>query len=250
MLLLLHAFCFCIYFCVFLFHYTSSTCLPCGRWRLEEISTSTRTNAIYSLDEVERQGWVHLVIVTNPFHQLRSYYVFRRVLIERGLQDRVQVRARVWRVLQKTILPEPLTSLLGLDCVVLLRMQLKTKTKRTGIRIYPTIMMSRHMNQAACWLCATKKKCMLSCQGPFSAWWLLCALHCIPLSPLLACLPGVDIAWHPPITLCAPMQLFVADAPCAGHHGYHNRMLDALMDQWDFWREVLALAYYYVRGWL
>ena len=42
----------------------------------------------------------------------------------------------------------------------------------------------------------------------------------------------------------APYRLYVADAPFAGHHGY-GRALDALADQWDFWRELAALGYYW-----
>jgi uncharacterized SAM-binding protein YcdF (DUF218 family) len=60
---------------------------------LEELSTSTRTNALRSLDLLQATGreWGHLVVVTNPFHQLRSYWTFRRALRERGLSH-VQVQ--------------------------------------------------------------------------------------------------------------------------------------------------------------
>jgi uncharacterized SAM-binding protein YcdF (DUF218 family) len=44
-------------------------------------------------------------------------------------------------------------------------------------------------------------------------------------------------------------RLYVAAAPLAGHRGY-GAPLDALADQWDFWRELAALGYYGLRGWL
>lgn len=46
------------------------------------------------------------------------------------------------------------------------------------------------------------------------------------------------------------MQLYVAAAPFAGHHGYGHWLLDAAMDQVDFWRELAAVAWYGMRGWL
>lgn len=47
----------------------------------------------------------------------------------------------------------------------------------------------------------------------------------------------------------AAYRLYVADAPFAGHRGY-GRVPDALADQWDFWRELAALGYYWIRGYL
>lgn len=114
--------------------------VPEGRWLLEEASTSTRTNAWFSLDIIaaaqqqqqQQQDTPALLIVTSPFHQLRSYYTFRRAAEQKGLS----------------------------------------------------------------------------------------------------------------------IQLYTAKAPFAGHCGYGHWLLDGLMDQVDFWRELAALGYYGVRGWL
>jgi hypothetical protein len=46
------------------------------------------------------------------------------------------------------------------------------------------------------------------------------------------------------------LQLYTAQAPFAGHCGYGHWWLDAFMDQVDFWRELAALGYYGLRGWL
>jgi hypothetical protein len=46
------------------------------------------------------------------------------------------------------------------------------------------------------------------------------------------------------------LQLYTAHAPFAGHHGYGHWLLDGLMDQLDFWRELAALGWYGLRGWL
>jgi uncharacterized SAM-binding protein YcdF (DUF218 family) len=118
-------------------------CAP--SWLLEEASTSTRTNALFSLDIIARQqgqqgqgqqqqqqqqdtqqrqeqlahsphddllqeeeqavqqdnprhgrqgqqlGWRRVVVVTNPFHQLRSYRVFRRAAADAGMDVQVRV---------------------------------------------------------------------------------------------------------------------------------------------------------------
>eukprot|EP00879_Flechtneria_rotunda_P015661 GHRR01016383.1.p1 GENE.GHRR01016383.1~~GHRR01016383.1.p1 ORF type:complete len:250 (+),score=61.10 GHRR01016383.1:329-1078(+) len=122
-----------------------------GRWLLEEASTSTRTNAVYSLhlimlqQEHKQQQGLHtdqrlqqgrqqytVVIITNPFHQLRSYFTFKRAAEEAGMD----------------------------------------------------------------------------------------------------------------------VQFYVAKAPFAGHCGYGHWLIDSAMDQWDFWRELGAIAYYAARGWL
>eukprot|EP00878_Enallax_costatus_P022540 GHUV01023914.1.p1 GENE.GHUV01023914.1~~GHUV01023914.1.p1 ORF type:complete len:202 (+),score=57.05 GHUV01023914.1:1282-1887(+) len=69
---------------------------PDGRWLLEEHSTSTRTNAVYSLQLIQQQQQQlsrhnsSIVLVTNPFHQLRSYFTFRKAAREAGMD--VQVR--------------------------------------------------------------------------------------------------------------------------------------------------------------
>jgi hypothetical protein len=141
-------------------------------WLLEELSTSTRTNALRSLEIIQAHGqqkqgqrwgqerrlqgdeeeaggsggsgggdpqgaWRAVVLVTNPFHQLRSYLTFRRAMAEIGME------------------------------------------------------------------------------------------------------PGGPGGY----------ALYVADAPFAGHAGY-GPALDALADQWDFWRELAALAWYWARGYL
>ncbi|KAI8473414.1 MAG: DUF218 domain-containing protein [Monoraphidium minutum] len=90
---------------------------PPGRWLREAASTSTRTNALFSLELIRQQGgggssgggggggaaseaaaaaeaegggssgggggaWHSIVLVTNPFHQARSYRVFRRAMAD------------------------------------------------------------------------------------------------------------------------------------------------------------------------
>jgi hypothetical protein len=45
-------------------------------WVLEESSTSTRENALFSLEECIRRGWSDVVVVTNQFHQWRAGRVF------------------------------------------------------------------------------------------------------------------------------------------------------------------------------
>ena len=46
-------------------------------WVLEESSTSTRENAVFSLEECERRGWRRVAVVTNRFHQWRAERTFR-----------------------------------------------------------------------------------------------------------------------------------------------------------------------------
>lgn len=83
---------------------TTTTTTP-GRWLLEEASTSTRTNAWYSLDIIAQQQQEQeqqqlegqrqqqqqecVLIITSPFHQLRSYYTFRRAAQQKGLSIQV-----------------------------------------------------------------------------------------------------------------------------------------------------------------
>ena len=46
-------------------------------WVLEESSTSTRENAVFSLEECHRRGWRRVAVVTNRFHQWRAERTFR-----------------------------------------------------------------------------------------------------------------------------------------------------------------------------
>lgn len=46
-------------------------------WLLEEDSTSTRTNAVFSLRIAAARGWRGVAVATNPFHQLRALLTFR-----------------------------------------------------------------------------------------------------------------------------------------------------------------------------
>jgi len=131
------------------------------RWLIEDRSISTRTNALFSLQMIQQQqqqqqggaeegrgkgsqpgGWHSIVLVTNPFHQLRSYHTFKHAMQEMGL-----------------------------------------------------------------WVADEAQ--------------------------------GGAIGY----------RLYVAAAPFAGHRGY-GAVLDAAADQFDFWRELAALAWYWLRGWL
>merc|ERR1712130_769025 len=47
------------------------------RWIIEDQSTSTRENALFSLRIAEDHQWKDVVVATNPFHQLRSRWVFQ-----------------------------------------------------------------------------------------------------------------------------------------------------------------------------
>lgn len=114
-------------------HDPPNTHVRARSWLREEASTSTRTNALFSWQLLAPHGWQRLLLVTNPFHQRRSYWTFVRAAADLGEQGG---------------------------------------------------------------------------------------------------------------------SAFVAPAPCAGHAGYGPALLDAAADQWDWWREVAAVAYYWVRGWL
>ncbi|GFR47289.1 hypothetical protein Agub_g8976 [Astrephomene gubernaculifera] len=46
----------------------------------EDASTSTYENALFSLDICRQHGWTTLLVVTSPFHQVRSELVFRRLV--------------------------------------------------------------------------------------------------------------------------------------------------------------------------
>jgi hypothetical protein len=46
------------------------------------------------------------------------------------------------------------------------------------------------------------------------------------------------------------VQLYVAHSPFAPHSGYGPWLPNTLVDQWDWYREVAALALYAVKGWL
>lgn len=66
---------------------------------------------------------------------------------------------------------------------------------------------------------------------------------------------GFELAssYHYPIAnglLLPCLQLYMAAAPFSGHCGYGHWLLDAAMDQVDFWRDVGAIGYYHLRGWL
>eukprot|EP01027_Heterolobosea_sp_BB2_P010018 GEZU01014750.1.p1 GENE.GEZU01014750.1~~GEZU01014750.1.p1 ORF type:complete len:277 (-),score=29.31 GEZU01014750.1:20-850(-) len=49
---------------------------------LEEKSTSTRENAVFSLEIAQQRNWKRLVVVTNHFHQLRSRLAFEKCIKE------------------------------------------------------------------------------------------------------------------------------------------------------------------------
>mmetsp|Transcript_72619 Transcript_72619/g.228775 ORF Transcript_72619/g.228775 Transcript_72619/m.228775 type:complete len:229 (+) Transcript_72619:94-780(+) len=55
-----------------------------GAWLMEQMSTSTRTNAVYSLQLARAKGWSKLVVVTSPYHQYRSWKVFEAAAKETG----------------------------------------------------------------------------------------------------------------------------------------------------------------------
>jgi len=55
-------------------------------WVLEESSTSTRENALYSLQECRRRGWARVAVVTNRFHQFRAKRVFEVAAAEMALE--------------------------------------------------------------------------------------------------------------------------------------------------------------------
>jgi uncharacterized SAM-binding protein YcdF (DUF218 family) len=52
---------------------------------MESSSTSTRENAVFSIELAKQHGLRSFLIATNTFHQLRSLLVFRKVLQEMGL---------------------------------------------------------------------------------------------------------------------------------------------------------------------
>ncbi|HTH16146.1 MAG TPA: YdcF family protein [Magnetospirillum sp.] len=49
------------------------------RVHLEERARNTIENALLSVPLVRRHGWRRLLVVTDSFHCLRSYYIFRRL---------------------------------------------------------------------------------------------------------------------------------------------------------------------------
>ena len=55
------------------------------RWLNEEASTSTRENAVFSLQMVKERGWSSVLVVTNPFHQRRSQWTFLKAAADLGL---------------------------------------------------------------------------------------------------------------------------------------------------------------------
>lgn len=56
-------------------------------WVLEESSTSTRENAVFSLQECRRRGWRKVLVVTNRFHQSRAVRAFRNAAREAAARD-------------------------------------------------------------------------------------------------------------------------------------------------------------------
>jgi len=56
---------------------TISSHIQPERWIMEDKSTSTRENALFSLKFAEDHEWKDVVVATNPFHQLRSRLVFQ-----------------------------------------------------------------------------------------------------------------------------------------------------------------------------
>jgi uncharacterized SAM-binding protein YcdF (DUF218 family) len=58
-------------------------------WWKEEMSTSTRENAAFSLRLIEERGLEasSILIVTSPFHQLRSLWTFEKAAREAGRND-------------------------------------------------------------------------------------------------------------------------------------------------------------------
>jgi hypothetical protein len=81
-------------------------------------------------------------------------------------------------------------------------------------------------------------------------------MHCLPSAPPLGRLQSATAPTYGCTALLAIgvllslLQLYTAKAPFAGHHGYGHWLLDGVMDQIDFWRELAALGWYGLRGWL
>ncbi|PNH11121.1 hypothetical protein TSOC_002081, partial [Tetrabaena socialis] len=50
-----------------------------GSWLEEDASTSTYENALFSLELVRQQRWTSVLLVTSPFHQIRSQLVFQKL---------------------------------------------------------------------------------------------------------------------------------------------------------------------------
>jgi len=64
-------------------------------WLLEEGSTSTRTNALLSLEMAKERGLHSVVVVTSGFHQFRSERVFRRVAKDMVKGDGIPLHVHV-----------------------------------------------------------------------------------------------------------------------------------------------------------
>ena len=56
------------------------------RWLNEEASTSTRENAVFSLQMAQERGWSSVLVVTSPFHQRRSQLTFLKAAKDLGIQ--------------------------------------------------------------------------------------------------------------------------------------------------------------------
>lgn len=75
-------------------------------WVLEESSTSTRENALFSLEACARRGWRDVVVVTNRFHQFRSARVFRAAAAEMVARAEAEDEPPVTRVRVAHMPPE------------------------------------------------------------------------------------------------------------------------------------------------
>ncbi|EFH85689.1 YdcF family protein [Ktedonobacter racemifer] len=53
---------------------------------LEEESLHTRETAEYVLDIVQKHKWYKIILVTSPFHQLRTYLTFAKVFLPYDIQ--------------------------------------------------------------------------------------------------------------------------------------------------------------------
>eukprot|EP01026_Neomeris_dumetosa_P051453 TRINITY_DN45306_c0_g1_i4.p2 TRINITY_DN45306_c0_g1~~TRINITY_DN45306_c0_g1_i4.p2 ORF type:complete len:101 (-),score=7.17 TRINITY_DN45306_c0_g1_i4:178-480(-) len=58
---------------------------------LEERSTSTRENALFSLPLIQQQGSTKVLLITNKFHQFRSYLAFVKAAQDLKIQCEFKV---------------------------------------------------------------------------------------------------------------------------------------------------------------
>jgi len=80
--------------------------LPGAAVVFEETSTSTRTNAVNSLQLAAARGWESVVVITNPFHQFRSYRTFRCAAREVPQSQ----QPRIWLARAGAAAPMPVAS--------------------------------------------------------------------------------------------------------------------------------------------